>query len=291
MLKSLTNIRKPKILSFKDMFMFWTDNLKREKPHLIITNIRASGPVNGKDKLTEVWYNIKEELNYLENRNLTLDASIQELEITDRDIRRFTPATQEIFEMKKELMTNKMRIKELSKLPKEHKEKIIDYEQFKEIINLFNKKASDAIIQGSNLNLSNRLGYVQIRKIKNSVRVTNKIDWKESLEYKKELIATGKIPKDKLHPEGSNWLVYKNQTYYLRWAWVKRYNRACTVKNNRVYAFYPTSSSSGAGNREKVPGNKTKLALAQEADPLLHNKYTVVNLGPRFTHTAEIIAP
>jgi hypothetical protein len=167
----------------------------------------------------------------------------------------------------------------LSKLPEHFEEKIIDSKQFKEIITIYNKKSSDEIIQGGILHLSNRLGYVQIRKIIPTKKSTSRIDWKASMDYKQELIDQGKTPKNKLNPDGSNWLIYRNQSYYLRWSWIKRYNRACTVKNNRVYTFVPTASSSGANGKEKILGNKTKLVKAQLENPLLHTKYTIVKLA------------
>jgi hypothetical protein len=263
--------QKPQIFGPEQMFLFWAENLCKEKPHLIIKNQRTSS------KPTELWYEVKHELEYLNKRNLVLDARIQELEVIDKDIKRFTPATEEIFEMKKEIMNNKYKIKELEKLPGDKKEMIMDSTLFKKILTLYNKKASDAIIAGKTLNLHNKLGYSQIRKIIPPTR-SERIDWKESYEFKKELEAKGELTKSKETPTGSNWLVYKIQSYYLRWAWVKRSNRECTVKNNRVYAFYPTASSSTAEGKEKVPGNKAKLAAAQKADSLLHTRYTVIEL-------------
>lgn len=263
--------RKPKILSHKDMFLFWVNNLKKEKPHLIVKNNSL--------KITEVWYEVKQELEYLEKRNLDLDAQLQELEKLDKDINRFTATTEQIFEIRREIMLNSHKIKDLKKLPGNHREMIINSQQFKNILITYNKKASEDIIQGHNLNLGNRLGYVQIRKIIPEKRSVGRIDWKASMDYKKELEAEGHVTKNKEAPDGKNWLVYRQQSYYLRWAWVKRYNRACTVKNNRVYAFVPTASSSSTGNHGKILGNKTKLVQAQLENPILHQKYTVVKLA------------
>jgi hypothetical protein len=258
--------QKPQIFSAEDMFNFWMDNLCKEKPHLIIKYRQTSS------KPTEIWYEVKEEIEYLNRRNLDLDAKIQSLEVQDRNVNYFTAITEQIFEMKKEIMNNKYKLKELSKVPIDSKEMIMDYSLFKKIIVSFNKKASEEIIAGKTLNLGNKLGFSQIRKIIPPVR-SQRIDWAESMQLKKELLAQGVPVKSELHPEGSNWLVFKNQNYYLRWSWVKRSNRDCTVKNNRVYAFYPTASGKG-----DLPGNRTKLAQANQNDSLLHTRYPVIEL-------------
>lgn len=257
--------QKPQVLSTEDMFNFWMDNLRKERPHLIIKY------QNTTSRPTEIWYEVKQEIEYLNSRNMMLDAEIQRLEVQDRNVNYFTSITQQIFEMKKEIMNNKYKLKELGKLPVDSKEKIMDFATFKKIIVAFNKKASDEIIAGKTLNLGNKLGFSQIRKIVPSVR-SQRIDWAESMKFKKELETQGVAVKSKTNPQGSNWLVYKHQTYYLRWSWVKRSNRDCTVKNNRVYAFYPTNSSKDS------PGNKTKLAQANQQDSLLHTRYPTIDL-------------
>lgn len=274
--------RKPKILSCKEMFLFWVYNLKKEKPHLITKhfNSRACGGKSGGSKTPELWYVVKHELEYLRNKNLALDAQVLELEKVDNTVDKFTPVTVQIFEIKKEIQQNKHRILELEKLPKDQAEMIIDYKQFKDILSVYNQKASDEIVKGHTLYLNNKLGFVQIRKIvpKERKRLEGRLDWGASYKYKAELEAKGIQPKDKDHPDGKNWLVYVKQSFYLRWAWMKRKSRSCTVKNNRVYVFTPTASSSGSA-ATRIPGNKAKLIAAQQANPLLHFKYTVVNLA------------
>jgi hypothetical protein len=265
--------QKPRVLSFKEMFSFWVDNLLKEKPHLIVKHMNTNG------KVPQVLYTVRAEIEYLNKLNLELDSKVEQLEIEDREFPyKFTAATKEIFNLKKEIAQNKSKLKDLEKLPQDLKEVLIDYNQFKAILNTYNRKASLEIINGATLNLSNKLGYIQIRKIEPSIKSVSRIDWKASLDYKQELAASGKTPKSKEAPEGLNWLVYRNQSFYLRWAWIKRYGGGCTVKNNRVYAFCPTASSSGAG-KEKVLGNKGLLVKAQLENPLLHTKYTVVKLA------------
>jgi len=274
--------RKPQILSVPEMFLFWVENLKREKPHLICKNFnnRVIGGNNGAAKTPEVWYKAKQELEYLQRRNLVLDEKIIQLEKAEKDLYKFTNATIEIFEFKKEIAHNKIKIAQLAKLPDDTKELIITFKQFKEIISVHNQLASEDIIQGKTLNLNNKLGYVQIRKIvpKEIRRLEGRIDWGESIKYRKELEAQGIRTKNKNNPTGKEWLVYVRQSFYLRWAWMKRYSRACTVKNNRVYVFVPTAPGSGKRGTAAL-GNKGKLVAAQRANPLLHFKYTVVTFA------------
>lgn len=274
--------RKPQILSLPEMFKFWVENLKKEKPHLICKNFnsRSIGGNNGAAKTPEVWYKAKQELDYLQRKNLALDAKIIELEKAEKDLYKFTNATIEIFEYKKEIVHNKAKIAQLSKLSDDTKELIINFKQFKQIICVHNQLASEEIVQGFTLNLNNKLGYIQIRKIipKERRKLEGRIDWGESIKYRKELEAQGIVTKNKYHPEGKEWLIYLRQSFYLRWAWMKRYSRACTVKNNRVYVFVPTASGTGKST-SRVQGNKGKLVAAQQANPLLHFKYTLVNLA------------
>jgi hypothetical protein len=263
---------KPKVYGAKDMFIFWAKSMQKERPHLIIKHEKSTG------KNTELWYEVREELNYLRAKNLQIDARIQELEKIDREVKYFTETSKEIFALRREIYDNKTEITKLEKLPGDYKKLILHYGQFKEILSTFNKLASERIIEGENLNLSNRLGYIQIRKIiPPTLKQQNIIDWKASKDYKQELIEKGLQPKDKAHPTGKNWLVYKLQPWYLRWAWVKKYNRACTVKNNTVYAFYPTADDAGK-KADTVLGNKGKLAKAQALDPDLHLKYTTIDM-------------
>lgn len=146
------------------------------------------------------------------------------------------------------------------------------YWMYKEVLARFNKKVSNDIIFGQSLNLGNRLGYVQIRKIRRNYDKPIP-DWGESKRIKADLIKNGIVPKDENHPEGKEWIVYYTDPWYLRWAWIKR--KVCKVKNHTVYKFIPTSNRSktaGDNTLEKL-GNKGKLAYANKLNPMLHNSY------------------
>lgn len=161
------------------------------------------------------------------------------------------------------------------------------YWMFKEVLSRYNKKVSDAIIFGQTLNLGSRLGYVQIRKIKRNYE--NPIpDWGESKKIKQELISKGITPKDQNNPDGQEWIVFFNDPWYLRWAWIKR--KVCKVKNHTVYKFMPTANKSkkaGDYDLNKL-GNKGKLAYANRLNPNLHLSYEQLvgnlNYKTRYEH-------
>lgn len=152
----------------------------------------------------------------------------------------------------------------------------ITYWMFKEVISRFNKKASNAIIFGSALNIGSRLGLILIKKIRRNY-TKPKPNWGESNKRKKELIAQGIVPKDQNHPDGEEWISFYTDPWYLRWAWVKK--RICRVKNQTVYKFMPTanrSKTAGDNSLDKL-GNKGKLVLANKLNPTLHINYEQVN--------------
>ena len=241
----------------RDMFNYWVRNQKHEKPYLVLK-------YPSRAKNSELWYNVRSEIEHLETKLLTLDARIFELEQKDNSISRFTPATIEIFENKKEIYDIQERLKELRKESPDTNKKLMDFYTFRDVIYTYNEKAIEAIIDGEVVNLSEKLGFMYVLKINNR---TKNINWQESLQYKEELLGQGETPKDKDNPDGQNWLIYYDNPWYLRWAWKKK-KGACRVKNHTVYAFYPSATSS-----KGVPGTKRKLVEANENNPLLHLKY------------------
>lgn len=155
---------------------------------------------------------------------------------------------------------------------KNHTDSNVPYWMFKEVLSRFNRKSSDAVIFGSLLNLGPKLGYLMIKKINRNYKKAIP-DWGESKRIKQEIIDRGGIPKDKEHPEGEDWIKFYTDSWYLRWAWVKKY--VCRIKNQSVYRFTPTanrSKKSGDNSLGKL-GNRGKLTLANRINPTLHTVY------------------
>lgn len=251
-------IRKPVILTMKDAFRFYIKNLKRQNPYLVIKYLNSHRP-------TEVWSVNKKELEFLHKEELRIDEKIMELEKLDRDKEHFTKATYEIFDLKKELYHIRDKIKQLKKQNPEGKKMLIDSNMFREIIDRFNIKAVERIIEGQALNLGNRLGYIRINKMRVNPR-KQRIDWKQSLELKAHYEKVGITPRSQEHPDGKNWLVPYDSNFFLRYGWVKK-NGACMVKNQTVYEFVPVN-----GNQFKK-GPKQLLAEANRDNPFLHERY------------------
>lgn len=155
---------------------------------------------------------------------------------------------------------------------KQHPDSEVTYWMYKEVLARFNKKASDAVIFGSLLNLGSHLGYILIKKIRRNHRKLEP-DWGESNRIRAKLIEEGKTPKDQDHPDGEEWIKFYTDAWYLRWAWMKRH--VCNAKNQSVYKFIPTSNRSkkaGENTLDKL-GNKGKLVLANKLNPALHLTY------------------
>jgi hypothetical protein len=218
-------IKKPVILSVRDAFEFWLKELLRKNPHLV-TKYRTSNSYP-----TEVWSVNRKELEFLYKEELRIDQEIMELELIDKDKEHFTKTTYRIFDLKRELYDVRERIKILSKQKPDEKKKIMDYALFKEIVDRFNIKAVERIIEGEALNLGNRLGYIRINKMKAKKK---RIDWPASNALKQQYLDVGITPMSQEHPEGKNWLVPYESEYFLRYGWVKK-NGACMVKNQTVY--------------------------------------------------------
>ncbi len=153
-----------------------------------------------------------------------------------------------------------------------NKKAALPYWMFKEVVSRVHKKASDSIIFGAMFNLQNNLGYLRIKKIKrNYLKAVP--DWGASNKLKAQLVREGKTPKNKENPQGEEWMVFFSDSWYLRWAWVKK--GVCRVKNQTVYEFKPTSNRSktaGDNSLDKL-GNKGKLVLANKLNPVLHHAY------------------
>lgn len=251
---------KSKTHGVRDMFNFWVREQRKKKPYL-----KFKYPQRNKN--SELWYQVKAEINYLKQEVLDLDKEIQVLEAEDLASTNqfaFTSTTKKLFEKKKEIYDTKQRIKELEKESPEEEKLLMDFYTFRDVVYSYNKKAADELIQGEVLNMGERLGYLYILKVNSPSKL---IDWKSSNDFKQELINQGEQPRDKQHPEGVNWLQYYHTKFYLRWAWRKR-KGVCRVKNHTVYGFYPTGNSS-----KGVKGTKALLKEANDANPVLHERY------------------
>jgi len=266
----MIELREPIINGTLDAFKWWLKSAKKEKPFLKTPNFSKirKKMVLVKDKDVPVISVNKDELTYLRNKLLTIDAETISLEKSDIKKYYFTATTHKIFALKKEMKEIEDKIKVLEKSNPEGTKTLMTYKTFCTIIEKYNQKVIKALVEeGASIKLWNNLGYLYIlKKDKKDMFGMNNIDWSASNAYKQELIDAGETPKDEKHPEGKNWFQFYEDPHYLRVAWTKKYG-TCKVPNNSVYAFYPTKSRSGISNA---------LTKANRINEYLREKYITI---------------
>ncbi len=125
---------------------------------------------------------------------------------------------------------------------------------FKDICSEFNMGIIDYILEGKTFNMKNNLSSLSIVRKERDPR-SPKIDWGESIKYKKELENQGKDLKD------IKWHIYYTDDYYCRYYWKKG---KCRIPNKSVYKFTPTRG---------LKGNKEKLIKMLKSDELAYLKF------------------
>tara|TARA_B100001094_G_C18075777_1_gene742540 strand:- start:715 stop:1176 length:462 start_codon:yes stop_codon:yes gene_type:complete len=130
---------------------------------------------------------------------------------------------------------------------KKNPETDITYPLYRTILEKFNVKVADRILEGEVFNLGHRLGYIYIKKIRRTP-TSKSIDWKE----------THKMWEEQGNREG---FVYYTDDHYYRWNWEKR---KALVKNKSVYKFEPTGGKLGL---------KKKLVERLRSNPFAATNY------------------
>jgi len=147
----------------------------------------------------------------------------------------------------------------------------VSYETYRLVFEKFFGKVVDKLIySGKSLNLTKKLGKIRIRKVDKVYRIekttgkilNGNINWGATWKMWNEQDAKGEERSDK---------IFYMDTYYLRWAWIKRGGN-CTVKNNTMYKFSPTNNSS---NNTRL-GTKGRMSKANKEDKTLHQKYEYI---------------
>jgi hypothetical protein len=119
--------------------------------------------------------------------------------------------------------------------------------QFKNICQDFNIHIMNHIIyEAGTFRMGNNMSFIKILRLDRNFN-NLVIDWNESNQLKKKLIAENKPLYNKETGEGHEWLVYHTNTYYCRFYWAKKF---CRIPNKTVYRFEPTRGYKG--NKEKL---------------------------------------
>lgn len=178
------------------------------------------------------------------------------------------------------IITINKNIENLEKKNEKLKSLFIKKNIFKCIINKFNIKISDRIIEkGYSYFLGFGLSKIRIKKIKCDTRKKKRINWFESNKTRKEIEARGGIPyavterdylKHKLADNGGEeWFTYFTAPFDFLWFWNKRY---CTVINSEYYKFKPTCYNNIT--KGGILGNVNRLKKLVLNDNELIKNYT-----------------
>lgn len=151
---------------------------------------------------------------------------------------------------------------------------------FKEVIYRFNTKVSDEILyKGYTFRPGFGLSSTRIKKIKTDLRIRKRINWDESLKYKAQLIAEGKLPFKVLEWDserrpikdngGEKWFVYFEGDFDYLWNWNKKKANAL---NTPYYKFRPTIYNNTKKGGKL--GNINKLKQLVKIDSELLKNYS-----------------
>lgn len=132
---------------------------------------------------------------------------------------------------------------------------VIDYTQFKKIVEQLFNNAKTAMIKGEAFNLPH-CGKIYVMRIQRDFRSKKRpVDWGKTMQRNTEFDENGKRIYKKLY--------YFNADDYLRVAWIKS-----KIPNQTWYEFVPA-----CGDRHRMAGFKLELGLANKKDPLLKYQY------------------
>ena len=136
----------------------------------------------------------------------------------------------------------------------------IDKSLFKEICSEFNMSIVNYILEGKKFNMKNNLSSLSIVRKTRDPR-SPRVDWGESIKYKKELEDKGTELYDSLTGKGQKWHIYYTDDFYCKYYWNKG---KCRIPNKSVYRFTPTRG---------LKGNKEKLINVLKQDDLAYLKF------------------
>lgn len=125
----------------------------------------------------------------------------------------------------------------------------INYLQFKFVLNAFNVKIIDKVIEGYRWQIGSYVGSLLVVKKPNIVGRSGQlpINWGESLKRKKEIESKGQIPYDKKSaPAGIKWLVYFDQPFNHLFKWSKT---TVLSSNTIFFTFQPVEGANNLGTR------------------------------------------
>ena len=131
---------------------------------------------------------------------------------------------------------------------------------FKKICEEFNIEIIESILEGDTFDMGNNLSTLSIRRVDRDPR-TPRVDWGESIKYRKELESDGVELYNVSTGKGEKWYIYYTDKFYCKYYWKKG---KCRIPNKSVYRFTPTRG---------LKGNKEKLINLLKTDDLAYLKF------------------
>tara|TARA_R110000796_G_scaffold59672_1_gene137684 strand:+ start:1683 stop:2156 length:474 start_codon:yes stop_codon:yes gene_type:complete len=136
----------------------------------------------------------------------------------------------------------------------------VDKKTFTAICSEFNMDMIDHILDGGTFSMGNRLSSLSVVRVETNPSFP-KIDWGESLKYKKELEGKGIALYNSDTGKGVKWYIYHTNSEYCRYFWRKG---KCLIPNKSVYRLDLTRG---------IKGNKEKLIHLLSTDDLAYLKF------------------
>ena len=131
---------------------------------------------------------------------------------------------------------------------------------FKKICEEFNIEIIESILEGDTFDMGNNLSTLSVRRVDRDPR-TPRVDWGESIKYRKELESDGVELYNVSTGKGEKWYIYYTDKFYCKYYWKKG---KCRIPNKSVYRFTPTRG---------LKGNKEKLINLLKTDDLAYLKF------------------
>ena len=141
------------------------------------------------------------------------------------------------------------------------------------------REIADEILNGGVFHIGKDLGYICIKRFEKRFKFNERgnisngmINWIESNKLKQEILDAGEELYNKETGKGRKWLIYYDDKYNYRWAWIKNYH-SCIVKNNKIYSFQPTNDNTMRKGQICKLGNKGKLKKLLKSNPYHYLKF------------------
>ena len=116
--------------------------------------------------------------------------------------------------------------------------KKMSYRDFSRIINRYNKLIVEAVASGETWKMPLNMGIVKLVTGSRNFK-RKRIDWPASHKLKQDIIDRGGTPRKAGTEEGENWIVYYTDDFYCRVNWDKKGTKGNSLRNWKVYKFYP----------------------------------------------------